>query len=48
MSPWHNRIAQPPPKGQVTGSIPVGDTIFLFYHFQFLRSLKRWNEISAS
>ncbi len=27
MSPWHNRIARLPPKEQVTGSIPVGDTI---------------------
>ncbi len=26
MSPWHNWIARPPPKGQVAGSIPAGDT----------------------
>ena len=26
MSPWHNWIAQPPPKGQVAGSTPAGDT----------------------
>ncbi len=30
MSPWHNRIARLPPKEQVTGSIPVGDTTHLF------------------
>ena len=26
--PWHSWIARPPPKGQVTGSTPVGRTIF--------------------
>jgi hypothetical protein len=29
MAPWLNWIEQPPPKGQVTGSNPVGVTIFL-------------------
>ena len=28
-SPWHNWIAQPPPKGQVAGSTPAGDAISL-------------------
>ena len=26
-SPWHKSIARPPPKGQVAGSTPAGDTI---------------------
>ena len=30
LAPWLNWIEQPPPKGQVTGSSPVGVTIFAF------------------
>ena len=31
MAPWLNWIEQPPPKGQVTGSSPVGVTKFPFF-----------------
>ena len=31
MAPWLNWIEQPPPKGQVTGSSPVGVTKSLIF-----------------
>lgn len=31
--PWLNWIEQPPPKGQVTGSNPVGITSYKFSHY---------------
>jgi hypothetical protein len=38
--PWLNWIEQPPPKGQVTGSSPVGITIFPFIFNVSSRSLR--------
>ena len=38
MAPWLNWIEQPPPKGQVTGSNPVGITI-LSMAYGFFRGL---------
>ena len=34
--PWHSWIARPPPKGQVTGSTPVGRTIFPRFNLNYL------------
>gem|GEM_PF-2781087 len=41
MAPWLNWIEQPPPKGQVTGSNPVGVTKKLNKVWRFVRVLQK-------
>ena len=39
MAPWLNWIEQPPPKGQVTGSNPVGVTTYSVILFDKLQNI---------